>query len=652
MSYCFNLGCGSPQNGSQAQTCQSCEMPLLLKSRYRGLKLMGQGSFGRTLMAIDDTLPLKPRCVVKQFFPRQQGMGSTEKAAAHFRQEAARLAQLGGHPQIPTLLAYVEQDSYQYVVQEYIEGLNLAQELHTQGPFSEKQLRKLLQEMLAVLDFMHERQVIHRDIKPENIIARPAALFVLVDFGAAKVLTGDALSKTGTLIGSASYAAPEQAAGKAIFASDLYSLGVTCLHLLTQMLPFDLFDLSEGAWAWKDYVTQPISRELTQILDRMVEPATRRRYGSASDVLEDLKTSPITPSPRSSAQKPGSRSPFQPESPPVPSNSPRSTPSHLLPIQDASQPRKPSVKWGCWRSLEGHSKAVHAVAWSPNSQQVASASEDGTVKLWNPVSGQLLRTLGNGSLGAYDAVAFSHDGQIVAGAGYDGMIRLWRTSTGTLSSTLKGHSRYVSHLAFSPDGQWLASTSYDNTLRLWKLTFSQRLFLWQVVKAQAAHVLTNIHGGWVCGVAFSPDSRQVATVGEDGSVQVWRVDQGRLLKTLKGHEGTTQAVVFSPNGQWIASSGKDNTIRIWQVSTGTLRHTVLLKSEATTLSFCSGEQILVSGQTDCNLYLWQVSDGKKLGVLTGHSKLVNSLGSSQNGQYLVSGSEDKTLKIWSQQPLG
>lgn len=633
MSYCFNLSCSNPRNGNQTQVCQGCSTPLLLKNRYRGLKLMGQGRFGRTLMAVDETLPLKPRCVVKQFFPRQIGLGSSEKAVHLFRQEAARLAQLGGHPQIPTLLAYIEEASGQYIVQDYIEGPNLAQELETQGSFSEKQLRKLLQELLSVLAFIHERQVIHRDIKPENMIARPAAPLVLVDFGAAKVVTGTTLSQTGTLIGSASYAAPEQAAGKAIFASDLYSLGVTCLHLLTQMSPFDLFDLSEGTWAWKDYMTQPISRELTHILDRMVEPATRRRYGSASEILADLKTLPVGSSLRASRQETGSS--LSSGSPPTASN--------LRPAPN----RKLSVKWGCLRSLEGHSKAIHAVAWSPTQPQVASASEDGTLKLWDPGTGRLLRTLGDGSLGAYDAVAFSHNGEIVAGAGYDGIIRLWRTSTGTLSSTLKGHSRYVSDLAFSPDGQWLASTSYDNTLRLWNLTFSQRLFLWQVVNAQATHSLTNIHGGWVCGVAFSPDSRQVATVGEDGTVQVWQVDQGQLLKTLKGHEGTTQAVAFSPNGQWIASSGKDNTVRIWQANTGTLSQTLLLKSEATTLSFCSSGKVLVSGQTDCNLSLWQVSDGQKLGVLTGHSKIVYSLRSSQNGQYLVSGSEDKTLKIWS-----
>ncbi|MGB8699464.1 MAG: serine/threonine-protein kinase, partial [Thermosynechococcaceae cyanobacterium] len=443
MSYCFNPSCSSPQNVRQAKVCQHCGTPLLLKDRYRGLNLMGQGNFGRTLLAVDDPSTLQSRCVVKQFLPRYQGMGNREKAATLFRQEAARLAQLGSHPQIPTLLAYIEQDPYQYVIQDYIEGGNLAQELAALGPFSERRLRKLLQELLPVLDFMHGHHVIHRDIKPENIIARPSGSCVLVDFGAAKVMTGTALSQTGTLIGSASYAAPEQAIGKAIFASDLYSLGVTCLHLLTQIPPFDLFDLSEGAWAWKDYVTQPISRELAQLLDRMVEPALKRRYGSAAEILADLKMPSTSSLPRSPHPESIQHDPAQPVSPSTTVHPPRSTPRDRPPMQGATPSPKVAAKWGCWRSLEGHSKAVHAVAWSPNRQQVASASEDGTLKLWDPVMGTLLRTLGDGSLGSYDAVAFSHDGEMVAGAGYDGQIRLWRTHTGMPSSPLKGHSRYV-----------------------------------------------------------------------------------------------------------------------------------------------------------------------------------------------------------------
>ena len=159
------------------------------------------------------------------------------------------MGKLGHHPQIPTLKEYFTSGDSQYLVQEYIHGTNLAEELVASGPWNETEIRKLLQDLLPILQSVHGERVIHRDIKPENILRRPGSHgtvdFVLVDFGAAKYVTATTLGKTGTVIGSAAYTAPEQVRGKAVFASDIYSLGVTCVHLLTGVSPFDLFDNSE-----------------------------------------------------------------------------------------------------------------------------------------------------------------------------------------------------------------------------------------------------------------------------------------------------------------------------------------------------------------------------------------------------------------------
>jgi WD40 repeat protein len=639
MSYCFNPSCQNPQNIGQAKVCIACGANLLLKERYRLLKPIAQGGFGRTFLSTDDTQPTKPRCVVKQFLPQPQNADSAATAAALFRKEAARLSQLGSHPQIPQLLDYIEQNQQQYVIQEFIDGLQLAQELAQTGAFQEQRIRQLLLQLLPVLDFIHSHQVIHRDIKPENIIARPHGPFVLVDFGAAKFATGTLLTRTGTLIGSASYAAPEQAAGKATFASDIYSLGVTCLHLLTHISPFDLFDLAEGAWAWRDYLTQPISDELGHLLDKMVEPATNRRYNSAAAALAGIKGNA---SKSASFPTPSAASIRQRQSPSTPIGLER-----YFSVKKRGEPKaQPALKWSCLRTLEGHTKPVHAVNMSPDGQVIASASEDGILKLWNAVDGKIIRTLGDRSTGSCDAVAFSADGELIAGAGYDGAIRLWRVGTGTPSATLKGHHRYVSDLAFSPDGQWLASASYDNTLRIWNVAFNQRLFLWQIVNAKPVHMLPNIHGGWVCAIAWSPDAQKIASVGEDGTVKLWNAVKGELIQTFKEHEGMTQAVAFSPNGQFLASSGKDKTIRIWKIANSTVAHTLPLQSEANALSFSRNGQVLVSGQTDCNLHVWQTTNGQNLGMLSGHSKLVSAVAFSPDGQSLVSGSEDKTVKVW------
>ncbi|MGK7873624.1 MAG: VIT domain-containing protein [Xenococcaceae cyanobacterium] len=291
--YCLNPDCQKPENPRDTLVCESCGSNLLLQERYRAIEPLGQGGFGRTFKAVDESQPSQPYCAIKQFFPQQ--VNNAEKAAELFRQEAQRLETLGNHPQIPKLLGYFIEEERQYLVQEFIHGPNLAQELAEEWPFTESQIRQLLLDLLPVLRYVHDRQVIHRDIKPENIIRRQTdGCLMLVDFGAAKYATETTLGKTGTVIGSAAYIAPEQVRGKAVYSSDIYSLGVTCIHLLTQIPPFDLFDSTEDAWVWRHFLdSNSVSKSLGKILDKMLQSATKRRYRSAGEVLKDLNSPPI-----------------------------------------------------------------------------------------------------------------------------------------------------------------------------------------------------------------------------------------------------------------------------------------------------------------------------------------------------------------------
>lgn len=291
MSYCLNSACSVPQNLDHHRFCQSCGSKLWLKDRYQAIKLIGQGGFGKTFLAIDHDKPRKPYCVIKQFFPQLNDSLDIQKAAELFAQEAIRLDELGKHPQIPALLAYfIQEDQQQYLVQEYIAGQNLEQELKNRGVFNQPEIQQLLVDLLPILEFIHQSQVIHRDIKPENIIRREQDnKLVLVDFGAAKAVTSLNRSVTGTVIGSAEYMAPEQLNGKAINASDLYSLGVTCLYLLTGVSPSELFDSGEHEWIWQKYLdNNPVSDNLEKIINRMINFGTKKRYQSAKEILEDL----------------------------------------------------------------------------------------------------------------------------------------------------------------------------------------------------------------------------------------------------------------------------------------------------------------------------------------------------------------------------
>jgi formylglycine-generating enzyme required for sulfatase activity len=293
MSYCISPTCPAPdKNSLTTNFCMSCGAKILLKDRYRALKLLGQGGFGKTFKAVDEDQPRKPSCVIKQFAFSSNHPETRQIALKLFYEEAQHLETLGKHDQIPELLAYFDVEGQPYLVQQFIDGQDLEQELSTAGTFNQAKIRELLESLLPVLDFLHHQSppVIHRDIKPANIIRRCGdSGLVLVDFGAAKQATQSMLAKTGTAIGSAEFAAPEQARRKPAFASDIYSLGVTCIYLLTQVSPFDLFDMNQDTWVWRDYlVDNPVDEKLGKVLDKMIANSLNQRYQSAAEVLADL----------------------------------------------------------------------------------------------------------------------------------------------------------------------------------------------------------------------------------------------------------------------------------------------------------------------------------------------------------------------------
>jgi serine/threonine protein kinase len=278
----------------------SCGAKILLKDRYRALKLLGQGGFGKTFKAVDEDQPRKPLCVIKQFAFSNNHPETRQIALKLFYEEAQHLEALGKHDQIPELLAYFDVEGQPYLVQQFIDGQDLEQELATAGTFNQAKIRELLESLLPVLDFLHHQSppVIHRDIKPANIIRRRSdGGLVLVDFGAAKQVTQSILAKTGTAIGSAEFAAPEQARRKPVFASDIYSLGVTCIYLLTQVSPFDLFDMNQDTWVWRDYlVDNQVDEKLGKVLDKMIANVLPQRYQSAAGVLQALGIENKSPS--------------------------------------------------------------------------------------------------------------------------------------------------------------------------------------------------------------------------------------------------------------------------------------------------------------------------------------------------------------------
>lgn len=320
--YCTRPGCPRPLNQFadlddsatlrtvQQKYCTTCGMPLMLIGRYLPMKLLGRGGFGAAFLARDRYTPAMRECVVKQFQPAGDLSPDQLQVAQNlFEREGEVLEQLGNkHPQIPDLLAFFELDvpgqgghasnKFFYLVQEFINGQNMEEELAQKGKFSEREILELLRSILKVLAFVHDNGSIHRDIKPSNIMRRRDGVLFLLDFGAVKQITAGTAGGSGkasTGIYSMGFAPPEQMSGGVVYpATDLYALAVTCITLLTGKQPNELYDSYSNGWNWRAY-TQ-VSDRLEAVLNRMLLPTPSQRFQSAEEVFNALYPAKTTPS--------------------------------------------------------------------------------------------------------------------------------------------------------------------------------------------------------------------------------------------------------------------------------------------------------------------------------------------------------------------
>jgi serine/threonine-protein kinase len=273
----------------------------ILNDRYRIIRQIGRGGFGRTYLA-EDTHRYREKCVLKEFAPQVESDRDLRKAEELFEREAGILYQLR-HEQIPKFAALLRtrvdggKESL-FLVQEYIEGDTYWELLQRGGKFSEKEVTQLLVELLPVLEYIHSQDLIHRDISPDNLIKRDVdGKPVLIDFGCVKVAANAVSKSTGqwiTLIGKKGYGPEEQMRkGLAFASSDLYSLAVTVIVLLTDKQPDELYDSHRGDWRWQKEVR--VSSHLAKILDKMLAYNPRDRYESATKVRQALAKESLSP---------------------------------------------------------------------------------------------------------------------------------------------------------------------------------------------------------------------------------------------------------------------------------------------------------------------------------------------------------------------
>ena len=284
-------------------------------------------------------------------------------------------------------------------------------------------------------------------------------------------------------------------------------------------------------------------------------------------------------------------------------------------------------------SLAGHRGAVVGIAFSPDGTRLATASADTTAKLWDVETGDELFSLG-GHTGAVNGIAFSPDGMQLATASADGTARTWDTETGEKILTLAAHTLFVNSVTFSPDGRRLATASADRTAMLWDVETGQ------VIQTLSGHTNAVLH------VAFSPDGRHLVTASADRTVKVWDAESGKEMRSLTGHSGVVYGIAFSPDGASLATASADQTVKLWDAASwqelSTLQgHTGAVRD----IAYHPDGLHIATASADKTAKVWDPNSKKPL-ILRGHTAAINGVAFDSNGERLATASADKTAKIW------
>ncbi|MCG8366526.1 MAG: serine/threonine protein kinase [Pseudanabaenales cyanobacterium] len=616
--YCLNPVCEKPQNPDNHTFCQNCGWRLRLGDRYQAIQPLGRGRNSKTFMGLDRQKIVQPRCLIKVLPPKGENHYAIEQAMERFRREVMQLDAIAEHPQIPDLLAYFERGRNQYLVQEFVVGQSLAQQLQENGIFSQAQICELLGNILPLLQFLHDHRLIHRNIKPHNLIRRPGEKgWVLADFGASKQVSQTALARTGTLVGSAEYAAPEQLMGKATFASDLYSLGVTCIHLLTGLSPFELFDGMTGRWFWRSVVTD-VSDALATLLNRLLKPSEHDRYPSATAALKDLAEIWDIDQPA----------------------------AEIAPIVSRLKETSKQGQRPVWRlqhnwTAEGALPfEVNAITLTPDGEMLAVGCNDGALQLWDMTGEPTLGHRVSGHSQSVSSIAISADGQSLVSGSWDGGVRLWRLEgkTAQLRQVLTGHTQPVTAVAIASDPPILISGGQDRTLKCWRLATGELI-----------HTFLD-HRAEVAAIALSADGQTLASGDTNGLLKLWRLATQELLRTLSGHRGRVGAIAFTCDSQILISTGWDTRLQLRNPKTGGLINPYthmtghLLPIGAIALS--PDGQTIATGSYDTTIKLWSLPQGEPYATLTGHTEAVISLTFSPDSQTLISVSQTGQFRTW------
>ncbi|KAF9350885.1 hypothetical protein BGX26_010968, partial [Mortierella sp. AD094] len=293
------------------------------------------------------------------------------------------------------------------------------------------------------------------------------------------------------------------------------------------------------------------------------------------------------------------------------------------------------LNWVKIRKLAGHVERVKRLLFSDTSEQIASGSEDGEVRVWDVKTGTCVHTLH--CLGQVLAIIKHLPGgyHIASKSQSNAVIGLWDVETGNCFQTLQGHTNDIICAAFSPSGGQIASGSGDRTVRLWS------------VGTNDCDRILEGHGNTVWSIVYSPDGGQIASGSVDKTIRLWNVASGSCIYTLHGHEGNILSLIYSPGGDQVASGCSDQTVRLWDVGTGDCIHTLHGHGcGVASVMYSPNRDQIASGGWDSTVRLWKTDTGNFTHDPQGHSASVFTVADSPKGDQFASGSSDNTVRLW------
>ena len=291
------------------------------------------------------------------------------------------------------------------------------------------------------------------------------------------------------------------------------------------------------------------------------------------------------------------------------------------------------IRFGNWFA-EGHTDWLNYAEFSSDGKYIVTASYDGSARIWNVATGNLLHTL-KGHTDWVNTAEFSSDGKYIVTASYDGSARIWITATGKLLHSLVGHIGRVNTAEFNNDGKSVITASADGSARIW-----------DAITGNLLHILEG-HSDCVNTAKFSMNGKNIVTASNDGSARIWDATTGNLLHILEGHTDCVNTAEFSSDGKLVVTTSRFRSARIWSTVTGKLIH--VLDGHAywvNTAEFTQDIKYIVTASYDGNARIWDSVTGEMLHTLEGHTGRVNSAKFSIDGKRIVTASWDHTAKIW------